>query len=453
MLPSLLPRPARAAGATFPTRILFVYNMGTVRELYNPVAAAGNPAPTETSFELAPIHDALKPYKQNLILTRGISMKSQDVDPTGGANAHVRGGTHALTAANRLTTSLAGGPSIDQVIAKAINTPTPVTKYPSWELDFCGAPDFEGGVSYIAAGQINNRTGGPSQVLKLFPASLGTQSEAEQKAELARLEQQKAAMEIALGEYGNIGGRLSKEDKAKLDQHAQTVRDLQVQMLLGASATCQPPNPQLVADVNTAQNGPSGSAAERAAKTKLQWDVQARLAVAALSCDLTRVGILHLPGYGAIDDVINYAPANYGNGLAHTDTHDLAHQCSGPGGALWNVPQARDLITKLDAAQATMFAQLLGYLKAVPRGDGGTLLDSTIVVQCGQIANGYHDTFDLPWIIAGSGNGYFRTGRFLKYPETTSHNDLYVSLANAMGVNITTFGNPAVCKGPLANLR
>jgi hypothetical protein len=455
MLPSLLSRTARAAGPVLPPRILFVYNMGTVRELYNPLPTAGNAKPTETAFELAPIHESLKPYKNDLILTRGISMKSQDVDPTGGANAHVRGGTHALTAVNRLTSSLAGGPSIDQVIAKGINSPAPVTKYPSWELDFTGAPDFEGGVSYIAAGQGNTKTGSPKQVLGMFPASLGTQSEADKAAEAARIEKQKAAMEIALGEYSNVRTRLSAADRSKLEQHAQAIRDLEVQMTLGVGkgATCQPPNATLTNDVNTVGSAPSGTPAQSAAKTKLQWDIQARLAASALSCDLTRVAILHLPGYGAIDDVIGYQPATYGNGLGHTDTHDLAHQCSGAGGALWNTPQARDLITKLDAAQATMFAQLLGYLKAIPRGDGGSLLDSTVVVQCGQIANGYHDTDDLPWMLAGSCNGFFRTGRFLQYPLSTPHNDLYVSLANAMGVNITTFGNPSVCHGPLANLR
>ena len=33
-----------------------------------------------------------------------------------------------------------------------------------------------------------------------------------------------------------------------------------------------------------------------------------------------------------------------------------------------------------------------------------------------------------------------------------AHNDLFVTLANYMGIPITTFGNPKVCKGPLAGL-
>ncbi len=460
MLPSLFTRRARADAPILPPRILFVYNMGTVRELYQPLGAGGSPKPTETSFDLAPIHASLAPFKSQLLLTRGISMASQDADTSAFANSHVRGGTHALTAANRMTQSLAGGPSIDQVIAKAINTPAPVTRYPSWELDFLNAPDMEGGTSYLSAGQTNDRQYGPSGVLKQFPADLGQQTDAQKKAAAAKLARQQASIDLALGEYSGVKSRLSKEDKAKLDQHAQTIRDLRAQMQIGTSLTCQPPDAALQGDIAKFDVHPASGAsqAERGAWTKLGWDVQARLAVSALACDLTRVQILHLPGYGAIDDVIGYQPADYGNGKAHANTHDLAHQCSGinqygNGGPLWDIPQAVDLMRKLDTAQADMLAQLLGYLKAVPRGDGGTLLDSTVVVYCGQIANGYHDTDDLPWIVAGNANGYFRTGRFLQYAKGTGHNDLFVSLANAMGVGISTFGNPAVCKGPLANLR
>jgi hypothetical protein len=35
----------------------------------------------------------------------------------------------------------------------------------------------------------------------------------------------------------------------------------------------------------------------------------------------------------------------------------------------------------------------------------------------------------------------------------TAHSDLLVSLANYMGLDITTFGNAAVCKGPLPGRR
>jgi hypothetical protein len=81
------------------------------------------------------------------------------------------------------------------------------------------------------------------------------------------------------------------------------------------------------------------------------------------------------------------------------------------------------------------------------------------ILWCSQIGYGSHDLANLPWVIAGDANGYFRTGRYLKLPANARstrgqpHNDLFVSLANAMDVPITTFGNPACCNGPLGGLR
>lgn len=64
---------------------------------------------------------------------------------------------------------------------------------------------------------------------------------------------------------------------------------------------------------------------------------------------------------------------------------------------------------------------------------------------------GSHDLRDHEWVVAGSGGGYFRTGRFLRYGDVP-HQNLLVSLANAMGVPIDSFGHPAHCTGPLAEL-
>ena len=57
----------------------------------------------------------------------------------------------------------------------------------------------------------------------------------------------------------------------------------------------------------------------------------------------------------------------------------------------------------------------------------------------------------MPFIIAGSCGGYFNTGRYLSYTDDP-HNNLLVSLANAMGVQTNTFGNPDYCSGPLTGL-
>ena len=79
--------------------------------------------------------------------------------------------------------------------------------------------------------------------------------------------------------------------------------------------------------------------------------------------------------------------------------------------------------------------------------DGGTLLDNTAVVWLTELGTGTHDIGRVANVIAGGGGGYFRTGRYVHYPQTTlrtawgdegqvgpAHERIYVSLMYAMGM-------------------
>jgi hypothetical protein len=97
------------------------------------------------------------------------------------------------------------------------------------------------------------------------------------------------------------------------------------------------------------------------------------------------------------------------------------------------------------------FAYLLGKLDEIPEGEG-TMLDNTVVVLASEIAQGNtHSHTDAPFLLAGSAGGYFQTGRYLAY-DAQPHNNLLVSLLNAMGVPATTFGDPNYCTGALSGL-
>jgi hypothetical protein len=108
--------------------------------------------------------------------------------------------------------------------------------------------------------------------------------------------------------------------------------------------------------------------------------------------------------------------------------------------------------------EAQKLADLIALLKSVPEGEG-SLFDSTLILWCGQIGWGSHDLERLPWVVCGSLQGHFKTGRYLKLPKNPRsrrgmpHNDLFVSLAQAMDLSdVTTFGNPDCCNGPLPGL-
>jgi hypothetical protein len=102
---------------------------------------------------------------------------------------------------------------------------------------------------------------------------------------------------------------------------------------------------------------------------------------------------------------------------------------------------------------AEQLAYLLGKLDAVPEGDG-TMLDNTLVVLGSELSKGNsHSHMDAPFILAG-GAGAFAMNRNLDYAtgQDVSHNNLLVAILNAMGVQATTFGDPAFCNRPLDEL-
>ena len=48
--------------------------------------------------------------------------------------------------------------------------------------------------------------------------------------------------------------------------------------------------------------------------------------------------------------------------------------------------------------------------------------------------------------LAGNAGGYLKTGRFVSMPGKP-HNNVLVTIANAMGVAVKTFGDPTLCDG------
>ena len=87
------------------------------------------------------------------------------------------------------------------------------------------------------------------------------------------------------------------------------------------------------------------------------------------------------------------------------------------------------------------------------REGSGTMLDNVLLMWGNQLGRGNsHSLNDAPFILLGQAGGYFKTGRFLRYQGKAPHNNLLVSIMNAMGVPDQTFGQPDWCTGPLKEL-
>ena len=59
-----------------------------------------------------------------------------------------------------------------------------------------------------------------------------------------------------------------------------------------------------------------------------------------------------------------------------------------------------------------------------------------------------HPKQNSPLIIAGSCGGAWKTGRVIDC-NGRAHNDVYLSIAQAFGMKVTSVGNAAWCKGPM----
>ena len=167
--------------------------------------------------------------------------------------------------------------------------------------------------------------------------------------------------------------------------------------------------------------------------------------VQAMACGLTRVGVIQ-----ASHHTSELIMSRFANTEMFDPSFDMrSHQASHYGAA--HDPAKREY--RAFAQQVTwwvaQFAYLLDQLAARPEEDG-TMLDYSLVLLCSEVADGnthLHD--DIPLVLAGGGGGTIRTGRFLDVGYRR-HGDLFVAIANAMGDNITSFGDASA--GPLPGL-
>jgi hypothetical protein len=442
-LPLMSRSRASAAPTAIPKRIVFFFGAGMMYDVWRPTGS-------ESAFELGKVHKPLEPHKKDLIVLDGLGMVSEEIDPGPKGNAHNQGAKHSLSAANTTIKDRPGGASIDQLIAKKLKEQGVLTQFPSLEFQVAGwtneAEIFSGAVASEANTVLPGMWDPRQGYDRIFGGALDTSA-----ADRMR-ERQLAVMGLAKDEFSRLRTRVSVEDARKLDTHVSLVRDLEARLGAVGRACTKPEKAVFTEKCDFACYQPADPTV-----FARNWDLSskynAQLAVSALACDLTRVAFLE--HQTAPNGLVGYKEGDFGT----TDLHDLVHKVNDSRSPLSTDPGARAVIERVCTMEAQRLADLIALMKSIPESDGQTLFDHSVILWCSQIGYGSHDLADLPWVIAGDANGYFKTGRYVKLPKNAKstrgqpHNDLFVSLANAMDVPITSFGNPECCGGPLAGLR
>jgi hypothetical protein len=320
-----------------------------------------------------------------------------------------------------------GGISLDQYLAKGMGA---VTRFPSLEAGVIVDFNQVGGrINYLDANQPIAPMNDPALVFDRLFADLG----ADPAGVLRLRAERKSVLDAVRKQFTRLEAKLGKEDVVKLQSHAAAIRDLEGRLTTpGATlgGACMKPERPSVASNDVNAYPTIG---------KLQMD----LMVMAFACDLTRIGTLMWSHAG---------PTPSAPWLGITETH---HQLSHAGDADLD---AQTKLSRVKTWYAEQFAYLIDAMKKVPEGDG-TLLDNTVIWWCSELSVGNsHSHQDMPFVLAGSCGGHFKTGRLVSYPRIDgkgrTHNDLLVALAHAMGhTDMKTFGNPSYCSGsPLSGL-
>ena len=415
-------RPGRSVAqpGAIPRRVIFLFRgNGVVRDRWWPT---GGERDFTLPSSLAPLAD----FRDQLIIPDGIDYTTV-LERSGGRNGHDKGVGHALVCRplqqgpsgygefGHLWDGSAGGISIDQHIANHFEGVTP---YRSLEFGVRAEgirQAVPSRISYRAAFEPVIPMNDAGQAFDRIFAPLAGDAAAQER----RRRRRGLVLDAVQGQLGRLRREVGRDDQRRLDAHAAAIGDIQSRLGDSTGAICDAP--------------PRATSGDYRELTRLHVDMM----VKALECDLTRVASLQWStGQGGVR--FNFL----GHDRSH---HSLSHD--GDSNA-----DSQNKLAAIDRFYSEELAYLLGRLSMAREADGSSLLDHTVVVMVNEISKGNDHTFRrMPFLLAGSCGGAFRTGRRVQLDDVP-HGNLYVSVMNAMGVPGESFGDPDFCTGPIGEL-
>jgi len=398
------------------------------------IASEWFPDGDETSFTLKSLmigtdpqdpYKSLQPHKQDLVIVSGLD------------NAAAYSGTYVCTH-NHIPTTLSGrgllgdsietatasGITLDQVIAQEIDKVTPL-KATCLPL---GLP-FNSLNATIGFRGPNEPVPAYVQPADAFRAVFGDATLGQEELQ-RRWARRQSILDDVKGDYQALVGRVGTSDTQRVEAHLQAIRELEVR--LSTEVACSPQDP-MYPDY--------GQFPSDDLPNKVRSFID--LAVLAISCDVSRVVTLIPRPCGGGSNYLPWLGLPGSEDYTYGEMHEQSH--------FPNDPDRRATFLRMLTWFTEQYAYFIQKLKDVPEGEA-TLFENTTVFQFSEISDGAaHSVQNMPYVLAGSLGGAFRTGRYLRY-ESIPHNNLLVSILQAFGSQETTFGDPTLCTGPLAGL-
>ncbi len=362
-------------------------------------------------FDFKPILEPLAPHRDHLTVVSGLGNKPAESSAV-----------HAIVPATwlscehpRQSHAPFAGVTVDQVAAARIGQDTPL---PSLEL----ATEEEGGGAACDGtyGCSYGRTisfRAPTTPMpmefeprKAFEKIFGRGRTPEQRSEVAN--DYRSLLDMVAGEAADLQRKLGPADRVLVDDYLASVREIERRVeLLGQrdlSTVDLPEVPVARPDFDDL--------------IRLMHD----LIVAAFQANMTRIVSFMLAA-----EVSNQPYTHVGIPDAF---HPLSHHAENKG--------SMEKLVVVQRYHSQVFADFLTKLADIPDGDGGSVLDNSILLYGSNMSNSNsHNNFPLPTLVAGRGGGTIRGNQHLRYPDRTPLANLLLTLLNRAGVPAESVGD------------
>jgi len=301
-----------------------------------------------------------------------------------------------------------GGPSVDQIVAKAWKGSTPIDSVvvgvsEAYQGSCCGLPPTQS--SWTADNVPNHHEFSLTSLYKqLFGAA---------NASAHDILKHRSVLDSVGKDLAALQAKVGKADKIRLEAHAQAVRDIENGIAKSASSQCKAPP----APTEFAINPTHELISER---NRAFSD----MIVMALACDVTRV--FNVQFTGRENDCVFWQVG------ATQGTHTLSHNGD---------PVSIDLLNKAFSFTMGEFAYLLQKLQGTPEATGN-LLDHSCIYATSCVGNPVSHSYDrdLLLMLAGGASGALKPGIHYKASAEMSTSVALTAL-RSVDVKTDSFGS------------
>jgi hypothetical protein len=401
---------ALADGAVIPKRFgIFFWGNGVRLKKWTPSAQGPS---WQLSEELAPLMNV----KDYVSVVSGYNIK------TGNQRGHHAGCVGILSGAPMISQDPKGAPyastfsapSIDQVIASTIKDKL---KFRSLEIGVSKSVLTGEGTTlrYLSHNGPDNANPPEYTPSALYTRLFGDGFKEPGQANVVdpKLALRRSVLSAVKEDATALKRRLGVNDQRRIDQHMESIRALETQILAIESAP-PPPSSCVKPAAPTTMTGDKYLTAVN--------DAMANMAALALACDQTRVFSIMFSGSVGFT---NYPEMQIG------DHHSLTHNEGG------EQPQVNSITVFI----MKRFAKLLEILKATPEAEGN-LLDHCVILGSTDTAEGLpHSINDYPVLVAGKGGGALVHPGIHVRGNGGNTSDVLLTLLQAMDLPLKEFGS------------